>query len=120
MKLIAKLEEAEGAEEFFALLDVPFEPERLMPVRLHVMKRFADYKEQIDRCHGDADEKKRAEWYQDALARAYEDFLDGVTDAERKHLIGGDRACACHGTCGDIQQGRAESAPTPTFAPLGS
>lgn len=118
MSLIEKLQEAEAAEEFFALLDVEFEPERLMPVRLHVMKRFADYKNQIDSCHGDAEEEKLIGWYKDALARAYEDFLEGVTDAERKHLIGGDKNCACHGTCGDIQQGATDT-PTPTFSPLG-
>ncbi len=41
--VLAKLNEAASAEDFFALLGVDYDPKRLSVVRLHILRRMGQY-----------------------------------------------------------------------------
>lgn len=69
---------ASSAEDFLALLEVPYDPHVVAVNRLHILKRFHDYmaKDQP----GEGEEAKPA--LHALLRRAYEDFVssDAVTE----------------------------------------
>lgn len=63
------------AEEFFTILDVPFEQSVVNVSRLHILKRFHDLLDTASiRMLSDGDQKVAC---QAALARAYADFAEG-------------------------------------------
>jgi nitrogenase-stabilizing/protective protein len=69
---MARLKTAASAEDFFAILDVPYAPEVLNVARLHILKRMGEYlaSEDIDGLpDGIAAARCKA-----VLERAYEEF----------------------------------------------
>lgn len=61
-----------SAEEFFQVLDVPYEATKVNVVRMHIMKRMGQYLASEDfEGMSEAEVKERC---QATLARAYEDF----------------------------------------------
>ncbi len=61
-----------SAEDFFTLLDVPYDPVKLNVVRMHIMKRMGQYLASEDfEGLDDATVKARCK---ETLERAYEDF----------------------------------------------
>jgi nitrogenase-stabilizing/protective protein len=73
MNTIAKLKTLSAAEEFFDFLEVPYDPERLRVVRLHVLKQMGAWLE-ADRLSDIPDEQALAECRQ-LLRSAYGDFV---------------------------------------------
>lgn len=112
MSILEELEDLESAEEFLDYFRIEYDPDKLNPVRLHVLARFREYKYQIDNCHGDAEDGQKFTWYAEALARAYEDCAGEMTMEKRQYLIQNtSKSCACAGKCVEIQQ-------SPTFVPI--
>lgn len=66
------LQSLSSAEEFFKLLDVPYDPEKVAVVRMHIMKRMGQYLANED-FEGLSDDVVR-ERCRATLERAYEDF----------------------------------------------
>ncbi|MHB8883544.1 MAG: nitrogenase stabilizing/protective protein NifW [Methylovirgula sp.] len=71
-EILKTLNTLPSAEEFFKLLDVPYEITKVNVVRLHIMKRMGQYLASEDFEGLSEDEVK--ERCRTTLARAYEDF----------------------------------------------
>lgn len=72
-----RLARLSAAEDFFALLEVPYDPAVLRVKRLHILKRFQHYLQQDDGTA--ADEAESLARHRAALETAYQDFV--VSDA---------------------------------------
>lgn len=83
--LIERMRRLSAAEEFFALLDVPYDPRVLQVARLHVLRRMSKYLADtaLEALTDDAAE----EACRSALARAYADFVASTPIAERSFKV---------------------------------
>jgi nitrogenase-stabilizing/protective protein len=71
--ILAELKQLSAAEEFFATLDVSYDPQILAVARLHILRRMGDYlrSEALD-SQPEADQRTL---YRARLQRAYDDFV---------------------------------------------
>ncbi len=79
---LADLSDADGAEDFFEALGVPYDRRVLDVYRLHVLRRFGLEREAIDREGGLGDEERLGR-YRDALARAHATYARPSAPEER-------------------------------------
>jgi hypothetical protein len=75
------LQTLSSAEEFFTLLEVPYDPEKVNVVRMHIMKRMGQYLANED--FEGLDEATIKERCKTTLERAYEDFQKSDPMKER-------------------------------------
>ncbi len=101
MALHDELRALESAEEYLSYFGIPHDPERLKVVHLHFLKRFGEYKDAVDRCHGEEPETHLRGLYKEAAARAWDDLA--VTH-DPAYMVKSNGGCACAGSCGTIQQ----------------
>ncbi|MBI5136984.1 MAG: nitrogenase-stabilizing/protective protein NifW [Nitrospirae bacterium] len=78
-----KLDHAIDAEDFFALFELDYDPQVVRVNRLHILKKFALLKNEIDAGPGGLATDERYRRYRDALARAYATFLERTAHDER-------------------------------------
>jgi nitrogenase-stabilizing/protective protein len=80
-EILKKLSTLSSAEEFFDILEVPYDPVKVQVVRMHIMKRMGQYLATED-LEGLPDPivKQRC---QTTLERAYEDFQKSDPMKER-------------------------------------
>lgn len=71
--ILAELNKASSAEDFFALLDVAYDPKVVNVVRLHILRRMGQYLVSED-FSGQPDEAIKARC-KEVLEQAYADFL---------------------------------------------
>jgi nitrogenase-stabilizing/protective protein len=79
--LLDRLRSLSSAEDFFTVLQVPYDPQVLQVARLHILRRMGQYlSEQTLSAMTDdaAEEASRA-----ILARAYQDFVESSPLQER-------------------------------------
>ncbi|GEO81392.1 nitrogenase-stabilizing/protective protein NifW [Pararhodospirillum oryzae] len=72
--LLSRLRHAASAEEFFTLLEVPYDPHVLAVNRLHVLKR---YQMHLKAAPAPEDEAALIDWHRTCLAKAHADFEVG-------------------------------------------
>lgn len=77
MTVLDELRAASSAEEFFAVLDVPYDPQVLRVARLHILRRMGEY---LNAQTGGAPDRAECSGF---LARAYDDFVASSPLAER-------------------------------------
>ena len=77
MSILSDLRAVSSAEEFFAVLDVPFDPKILNVARLHILRRMGEY------LNGAAPTDDARAQCRDYLERAYADFVASSPLAER-------------------------------------
>ncbi len=70
--VIAMLKGLSSAEDFFAALDVPYDPARLGVARLHILKRMGEHLAGADLAGGDEAAVRAA--CADVLRAAYDEF----------------------------------------------
>ncbi|WFU13175.1 nitrogenase stabilizing/protective protein NifW (plasmid) [Rhizobium sp. CB3090] len=80
-QILARLKNLSAAEEFFALLDVAYDPKVLDVSRLHILKRMGQYLAEED--FSDLPEQVIAARARAILERAYEDFATSSPLAHR-------------------------------------
>jgi nitrogenase-stabilizing/protective protein len=73
MDILTQLRELSAAEEFFALLEVPYDPARVNVARLHILRRMGQYLANEDFAGIEDVEIRRV--CAGHLAQAYEDFI---------------------------------------------
>jgi nitrogenase-stabilizing/protective protein len=79
--LLNEMARLSAAEEFFALLDVPYDPQALHVHRLHILKRFQQY---LAATPPDAtDEAALRDACRALLARAHDDFVRSTAAQEK-------------------------------------
>ena len=81
-------EEASGrltdAEDYFRFFEVEFDQKVVSVNRLHILKKFAEFREAIDQEWPDGvDSGKKREAYRAALRKAYETFLTRTARDEK-------------------------------------
>lgn len=81
-ELMNKLGSLSAAEEFFELLEVPFDRAVIDVNRLHILKRFNQYLRR-DGVHDIADEAEQRERCRALLIGAYEDFVRSTPAQEK-------------------------------------
>jgi nitrogenase-stabilizing/protective protein len=81
VKILDKLRSATSAEEFFRLLDVPFDPKVVSVCRLHILKRLGLYLREVS-LEGLQDAEVESAC-RDQLERAYRDFVASSPIQER-------------------------------------
>jgi len=69
----SQLEELESAEDFLDYFDVDYDPAIVHVNRLHILQRFHDYLEDIEKMPADVAEYRPL--YAGLLADAYQDFV---------------------------------------------
>jgi nitrogenase-stabilizing/protective protein len=72
------------AEDYFHFFEVPFDPKVVRVNRLHILKKFGQFREVIDKewpVDGPPDKKRDA--YRKALELAYETFLTSTAQDEK-------------------------------------
>jgi len=81
MTILDELNTLSSAEEFFAVLDVPFEPTVVQVARLHILRRMGQYLKGSDFSGlGEADLRSQC---REHLAAAYADFVKSSPIQER-------------------------------------
>ncbi|MBI5163762.1 MAG: nitrogenase-stabilizing/protective protein NifW [Magnetospirillum sp.] len=80
--ILDHLRRLSAAEEFFSVLEVPFEQARLDVNRLHILKRFNEYM-RSEGVAALADEPACVERCRACLTRAYADFLTSDAQTEK-------------------------------------
>jgi nitrogenase-stabilizing/protective protein len=89
MNIVEKLKRLSSAEEFFAALNVPFDPTVLNVARLHILRRMGQYlREMPQNCN----EEESYEHARGTLLRAYLDFVHS-TPMEQKVFRVHQQAC---------------------------
>jgi len=81
MTVLDQLRTLSAAEEFFQLLDVPFDAAVLNVARLHILKRMGEYLRRA--APEDADDDTARELCRAHLERAYSDFVKSSPLNER-------------------------------------
>jgi nitrogenase-stabilizing/protective protein len=71
MTMLEQLSKLSSAEEFFHLLDVPYDPAILNVARLHILRRMGEY---LKHAPATAVEEAERAYFRAQLLRAYEDF----------------------------------------------
>jgi len=73
MTILDELRRLSSAEEIFALLEVPYEPDVLRVARLHILRRMGDYlRKEPPATITEAELREQCRGY---LRTAYEDFV---------------------------------------------
>lgn len=101
--VLAALKSAASAEDFFTLLNVPFDPRILRVARLHILKRMGDYlaRENVEA----AAPQTTAARCKAVLERAYADFVTSSPLQERVFKVLKEAAAP-------------QTPPPPDFVPL--
>ena len=81
MSVLDDLKQLSAAEEFFAVLDVAYDPAIVNVARLHILRRMGQYLRETE-LDGQPDDVVRTAC-RDTLERAYDDFRRSSPIAER-------------------------------------
>lgn len=82
MGILDELRQLSAAEDFFRVLDVPYDPQVLNVARLHILRRMGTYLNGADIERGGDDAACRA-LCRAQLQRAYDDFTRSTPITER-------------------------------------
>jgi nitrogenase-stabilizing/protective protein len=85
MTILDQLNDLSSAEDFFAFLAVPFEPDIVRVARLHIMRRMGQYIKgsQLDGVFATLDDDQVRALCREHLEQAYQDFVDSSPLKER-------------------------------------
>ncbi|QSR89467.1 nitrogenase-stabilizing/protective protein NifW [Methylacidiphilum caldifontis] len=80
---LKRMEKLEAAEDFFRLLEIPFDMKVLRVYRLHILQRFHDYIAAGTMDLKSKTEEQLKQYYGSLLAKAYEDFIHSTAQEEK-------------------------------------
>lgn len=78
-----KFKKISDAEEYFEFFELPYDPHFVNINRLHILKKFSQYMEEVDEASPDLSKQDKLNLYRIALKRAYDVFLSS-TPLEQK------------------------------------
>lgn len=81
--LLKTIEKLVNAEDYLKFFEISYDPKVVHVNRLHILKKFALYKEEIDRIPGQQSAETRLVNYKSAMQKAYETFLKSTAPEER-------------------------------------
>lgn len=80
MTMLEQLSRLSSAEEFFHLLDVPYDPAILNVARLHILRRMGEY---LKHASAAPEDETAPAYFRAQLLRAYQDFAQSSPLDER-------------------------------------
>ena len=92
MTVLEQLSRLSSAEDFFRILDLPFDPIVLNVARLHILRRMGD---NLRKAAPEPDETKARAFFRAHLEIAYEDFVRSSPIHERVFKVHKDAIRPC-------------------------
>lgn len=80
---LSQFNQLSNADEYFEFFQLPYDPQIVNVNRLHILKKFSEYIQQIDASSPVLSEEDKLSQYSEALHQAYEVFLSS-TGVEQK------------------------------------
>lgn len=80
---LSQFNQLSNADEYFEFFQLPYDPQVVNVNRLHILKKFSGYIQQIDASSPTLSEEEKLSQYSQALQQAYEVFLSS-TGVEQK------------------------------------
>ena len=80
---LSQFNQLSNANEYFEFFQLPYDPQIVNVNRLHILKKFSEYIQQIDASSPELSEEDKLSQYSQALQQAYEVFLNS-TGVEQK------------------------------------
>lgn len=80
---LAGFKKLSDAEDYFRFFELPFDQQAVNVNRLHILKKFSQYVDQIDESFPTITEAEKLAKYREALQQSYNLFL-GSTAVEQK------------------------------------
>jgi nitrogenase-stabilizing/protective protein len=81
--LLKAIEKLVNAEDYLKFFGISYDPKVVHVNRLHILKKFALYKNQIDLDQQQISPEKKLAEYKNAMEKAYETFLRSTAPEER-------------------------------------
>lgn len=78
-----QFEKLVNAEDYLGFFGISYNPQVVHVNRLHILKKFALLREEIDREKNLHDSEERLSRYKEAMQRAYETFLASTAPEQR-------------------------------------
>jgi nitrogenase-stabilizing/protective protein len=72
---LSQFNQLADAEEYLEFFELPYDQQLVNVNRLHILKKFSQYIEEINANSPELSEEEKLNQYRDALQRAYEVFL---------------------------------------------
>ncbi len=83
-EFIEDLEELSSAEEFLEYFEIEFDPKVVMVNRLHIMQRYHDYLQKMEKAGALPEEEDALKGaYHQMLGQAYQDFVESDALTEK-------------------------------------
>jgi len=80
---VEKFQTLVNAEDYLEFFGIAYDPQVVHVNRLHILKKFALHKGEIDRAQGDGEPLTRMAHYREAMQKAYETFLTSTAPEQR-------------------------------------
>ncbi len=74
----SKFQKLKEAEEYFDFFQIPYDQKVINVNRLHILKKFSQYIQEIERNYTDLSPKDKLTKYCEALQKAYQVFLEST------------------------------------------
>lgn len=81
--LFKQFEKLVNAEDYLGFFGISYDPQVVHVNRLHILKKFALLREEIDRKKGHQNPEGLLSLYKEAMQRAYETFLASTAPEQR-------------------------------------
>ncbi|MCX7593335.1 MAG: nitrogenase-stabilizing/protective protein NifW [Fischerella sp.] len=78
-----KFQKLTQAEEYFDFFQLPYEQKIVSVNRLHILKKFSQYIQEIDENYTDLSVEDRLNKYCEALKKAYQIFLESTPQEQK-------------------------------------
>jgi nitrogenase-stabilizing/protective protein len=72
---LAEFKKITDAEDYFEFFQLPYDAKVVNVNRLHILKQFAKYMDEIDTNFPDLSDEEKLDRYKEALVQAYQVFL---------------------------------------------
>jgi nitrogenase-stabilizing/protective protein len=82
-KTIEEFKKLSDAEEYFQFFELPYDQKIVNINRLHILKKFSQYIQEIDEQSADLNAEEKLNQYCLALQQAYEVFLESTPQEQK-------------------------------------
>ncbi|MEH2347017.1 MAG: nitrogenase-stabilizing/protective protein NifW [Nostoc sp.] len=88
---IDELKKLVDAEEFFQFFDMSYDVEVVNVNRLHILKKFSQYIQEIDNNSPDLSQEEKLNQYSLALQKAYQVFIESTPHEQKLFKVFNDK-----------------------------
>jgi nitrogenase-stabilizing/protective protein len=91
MTTIQEFKKLSDAEEFFKFFNLPYDPKVVNVNRLHILKKFSQYVQEVDDSSAGLSEAEKLNKYCEALQKAYQVFLESTPHEQKLFKVFNDK-----------------------------